>query len=37
MSINVAIEYLKQFNADARIKEFKVSSATVELSVSYME
>ena len=32
MAIEVAREYLKQWNADSRILEFPVSSATVELA-----
>lgn len=32
MAIEKAKEYLKQFNADSRVLEFEVSSATVELA-----
>ena len=32
MSINAAKEYLSQFGADDRVREFDVSSATVELA-----
>ena len=32
MSIQIVREYLKQFQADQRIMEFDVSSATVELA-----
>lgn len=32
MAIELVREYLKQWNADQRIKEFEVSSATVELA-----
>ena len=32
MAIDKVREYLKQWNADGRIREFQVSSATVELA-----
>ena len=32
MAIDKVREYLKQWNADGRIQEFDVSSATVELA-----